>query len=146
MRTKTILLVEDNAADAKLTMRALERHKLANEIRLARDGAEAIDLLYGDDAPPLPEVVLLDLKLPRVDGLDVLRRIRSEKQTALLPVVVLTSSNEESDLMASYAGGANSYVRKPIDFEQFSEAALQLGLYWLLINEPPPVGDDERPG
>lgn len=138
MRTQAILLVEDNAADVKLTMRALERYKVANEVRHARDGAEALDLLYGDDAPPLPEVVLLDLKLPKVGGLDVLRRIRSEERTAMLPVVVLTSSKEESDLMASYAGGANSYVRKPIDFEDFSEAIRQVGLYWLLINEPPP--------
>ena len=141
MKSTSILLVEDDAADAKLTMRALEQHMVANEVHLARDGAEALDLLHGDDPLPLPAVVLLDLKLPKVDGLDVLRRIRSEEKTELLPVVILTSSKEDNDVMASYAGGANSYVRKPIGFEQLSEAVRQLGLYWMLMNEPP---HDER--
>jgi two-component system response regulator len=139
MRNHSILLVEDNADDEVLTLRALEQHKLANVVDVVHDGAEALDFLHGDPGLRLPELVLLDLKLPKVDGLEVLRRIRAEERTRLLPVVVLTASAEESDLMESYHGGANSYVRKPVDFEEFSDAVRQLGLYWLVINEPPPL-------
>jgi two-component system, response regulator len=139
MRHHSILLVEDNADDEMLTLRALEQHKLANVVDVVHDGAEALDFLHGNPDRRLPELVLLDLKLPKVDGLEVLRRIRAEERTRLLPVVVLTASAEESDLMQSYHGGANSYVRKPVDFEEFSDAVRQLGLYWLVINEPPPL-------
>lgn len=135
----TILLVEDNPDDAELTLRAFRKSNIANEIVVARDGQEALDALFGDgafgpDTGELPEIVLLDLKLPRVDGIEVLRRIREEPRTHLLPVVVLTSSDEESDLMTSYELGANSYVRKPVDFAEFMEAARVLGLYWLVLN------------
>ena len=139
MKPHSILLVEDKADDEALTLRALERQRIGNEVRVARDGEEALEILHGDDAEPLPELVLLDLKLPKVDGLEVLRRIRADKRTVLLPVVILTASREESDLVAGYANGANSYVRKPVDFDQFAEAVRQLGLYWLVINEPPPI-------
>ncbi|HET6603016.1 MAG TPA: response regulator [Xanthomonadaceae bacterium] len=139
MNDKSILLVEDNPDDALLTQRAFRRNHIANEIVLARDGVEALELLFADGAE-LPAVVLLDLKLPRLDGLEVLRRIRADPRTALLPVVILTSSREEQDVVGSYRLGANSYVRKPVDFDQFVAAAQQLGLYWLLFNEaPPPV-------
>ncbi len=137
MRDSIILLVEDDPDDEALTRRALEKNKVRNELIVAHDGQEALDYLR--DAPRLPELVLLDLKLPKIDGLEVLRRLRADERTRLLPVVVLTSSNEERDVATSYALGANSYVRKPVDFKEFTEAARQLGLYWLLLNEPPPA-------
>jgi CheY-like chemotaxis protein len=135
---KYILLIEDNLDDEALTLRALKKNNIANEIVTARDGAEALELLLGKDAKQPPALVLLDLKLPKVDGLEVLRRIRADKRTALVPVVILTSSKEEQDLIASYKLGANSYIRKPVDFNQFVEAVKHLGLYWLVLNEPPP--------
>jgi two-component system response regulator len=146
MRTRVILLVEDNPDDVELTLRALEQHKVANEVVVVRDGAEALDYLFatgayaGRDASRFPQVVLLDLKLPKVDGLEVLRRLRADARTELLPVVVLTTSDEQRDVIGSYKLGANSYVRKPVDFQQFAEAVRQLGLYWLLLNESPPPG------
>lgn len=133
---RTILLVEDNPDDERLTTRALRRGKVANEILVARNGEEALTVVFNTD--PLPSVVLLDLKLPKIDGLEVLRRIRSTEKTRLLPIVVLTSSSEERDIIESYNLGANSYVRKPVDFDQFTEAVRQLGLYWALLNEPLP--------
>jgi two-component system, response regulator len=144
MADKIILLVEDEPADAMLTERAFKERKLANELRLARDGAEALDYLLGPGAgtreKPFPCLVLLDLKLPKVDGLDVLRTIREDPRTRRLPVVILTSSREERDLVDCYDLGANSYICKPVDFLQFAEAMKQLGLCWLLLNEPPPAG------
>jgi len=143
MRHKTLLLVEDNPDDEALTLRALRKYNLANEVVVARDGQEALDYLFGDgrfsgrDTSQLPQVILLDLKLPKVDGLQVLERLRAHPQTSRVPVVVLTSSNEERDLIRSYDLGANSYVRKPVNFEEFLEAARQLGLYWLVLNEVP---------
>jgi CheY-like chemotaxis protein len=142
---KIILLVEDNPDDEALAIRALKRHHISNEIVIARDGVEALDYLFatgiyeGRDIGIKPTVVLLDLKLPRVDGLEVLRRLRFDERTKLLPVVVLTTSNEEQDMLNSYSLGCNSYIRKPVDFLQFSEAIRQLGMYWLLMNEPPPI-------
>jgi two-component system response regulator len=141
-RSKVILLVEDNDDDVALTLRAFKKSGVGNEIVVARDGAEALDYLFARGAhagrdPALPEVVLLDLKLPKVDGLEVLQQIRSEERTRTLPVVVLTSSNEQRDIVASYDRGANSFVRKPVDFSQFLEAARQLGLYWLVLNQRP---------
>lgn len=138
MSEKVILLVEDNPDDEALMLRGFQRSKLANRIEVARDGAEALAYLVGPDARPLPTLVILDLKLPKVDGLEVLRRVRSEERTRLLPVVILTSSKEEQDLVESYRLGANSYVRKPVDFLQFADAVQTLGLYWLVVNEPPP--------
>src|SRR3989440_10014918 len=144
MDTKMILLVEDNPDDEALTLRALQKNNIHNEVVVVRDGAKALDYLFGTgtylgrDTNVLPQVVLLDLKLPKLDGLEVLRRLRADERTKLLPVVVLTSSNEERDLVRSYSLGANSYVRKPVDFNEFTEAARQLGLYWLLLNEAPP--------
>jgi two-component system, response regulator len=149
MPSGTILLVEDNPDDEALTLRAFRKNNISNEVIVARDGQEALDILFaaGERGGPgagepgaraLPQVVLLDLKLPKVDGLEVLRRIRAEERTRILPVVVLTSSREDQDLIAGYSLGANSYVRKPVNFDQFIEAARQLGLYWLLLNEPPP--------
>jgi two-component system response regulator len=141
----TILLVEDNADDEELTLRALRKNNITNEVVVVRDGAEALDYLFatgnysGRDTGILPQVVLLDLKLPKVDGLEVLARLRSDKRTKLLPVVILTSSIEEQDLLRGYDLGANSYVRKPVDFGQFTEAVRHLGLYWLLLNERPPA-------
>jgi len=144
MSQRMILLVEDNPDDEALTRRALAKNNIQNEVQLARDGAEALDLLFGTGAHAghaiVPEVVLLDLKLPKVDGLEVLRRIRANERTRLLPVVILTSSREERDLISGYGLGANSYIRKPVDFAQFVEAVRQLGLYWLVLNEPPPPG------
>ena len=143
MQQKSLLLVEDNPDDEALTLRALRKHNLANEIVVARDGQEALDYLFGEgeyrgrDVSVQPQVILLDLKLPKVDGLQVLERLRAEPRTRHIPVVVLTSSNEEQDMIRSYDLGANSYVRKPVDFEQFLEAARQLGLYWLVLNEVP---------
>ena len=142
---KVILLVEDNPDDEALAIRALKRHHIGNEIVVARDGVEALDYLFGTgmyagrDTNNKPSVVLLDLKLPRVDGLEVLRRLREDNRTKFLPVVVLTTSSEEGDVINSYSLGCNSYIRKPVDFVQFSEAIRQLGMYWLLMNEPPPA-------
>jgi CheY-like chemotaxis protein len=142
---KVILLVEDNPDDEALAIRALNRHHIGNEIVVAHDGVEALDYLFGTgiyegrDTNNKPSVVLLDLKLPRVDGLEVLRRLRDDQRTKFLPVVVLTTSSEEGDVINSYSLGCNSYIRKPVDFVQFSEAIRQLGMYWLLMNEPPPV-------
>jgi CheY-like chemotaxis protein len=142
MSQRMILLVEDNPDDEALTRRALAKNNIQNEVLVARDGAEALELLFGTGAQKgdavAPEVVLLDLKLPKVDGLEVLRRIRADERTRLLPVVILTSSREERDLVSGYGLGANSYIRKPVDFAQFVEAVRQLGLYWLVLNEPPP--------
>jgi two-component system response regulator len=151
MRNRTILLVEDNADDVELTLRAFEKSHLGNDIVVVRDGAEALDYLFGAgayaerDPSSSPEVVLLDLKLPKVDGLEVLKRIRAADRTRRLPVVVLTSSKEERDVLRSYDLGANSFVRKPVDFVEFVEAARQLGLYWLVLNEPPPKGEPGGP-
>jgi len=145
MPDKIILLVEDNADDEKLTIRALRKNNIANEVVVARNGVEALDFLFGTgdyagrNLSVMPQVVLLDLKLPKLDGLEVLRRVRADDRTKLLPIVILTSSNEEADRIHGYGLGANSYVRKPVDFNQFSEAACQLGLYWLVLNEPPPA-------
>jgi CheY-like chemotaxis protein len=136
--TRMILLVEDDPDHELLTIRALKRSNVANTIRVARDGAEAIDLLLGDEAVR-PQVVLLDLKLPKVDGLEVLRRIRESEPTRMLPVVVLTSSDEERDVVRSYQLGVNSYIRKPVNFNDFAEATRQLGMYWLVLNECPPA-------
>jgi len=135
---RAILLVEDNPDDERLALRALRRGKLANEILVARNGEEALQMVFNLD--PQPSVVLLDLKLPKIDGLEVLRQIRANPATRLLPVVMLTSSSEDRDIIESYNLGANSYVRKPVDFDQFTEAVCQLGLYWALINEPLPGG------
>lgn len=143
---KTILLVEDNPDDEALTLRALKKNNIVNEVVVARDGVEALDYLFGTgtyagrDLGQMPSVVLLDLKLPRVDGLQVLQRLRGDERTRLLPVVVLTSSREDVDLMRSYSLGASSYVRKPVDFIEFVEAIRNLGMYWLMLNEPPPRG------
>lgn len=144
MEDKLILLVEDNPDDEALTLRAFKKNNLRNRIVVARDGAEALDFLfctgaYADRNPEdMPQVVLLDLKLPKIEGLEVLRRIRADNRTHTLPVVILTSSREEQDLTDGYTQGANSYVRKPVDFNQFVEAVNQLGLYWLVLNEAPP--------
>jgi two-component system response regulator len=135
---KYILLIEDNPDDLALTLRALKKNNIANEIVSAADGAAAIELLHGKDAKGAPAFVLLDLKLPKIDGLEVLRLIRADPRTALVPVVILTSSKEEQDLTTGYKLGANSYIRKPVDFNQFVEAVKNLGLYWLVLNEPPP--------
>jgi CheY-like chemotaxis protein len=143
--SKVILLVEDNASDEKLTVLAFKTCGVANEVVVVRDGAAALDYIFGTgkhanrDANVLPSVVLLDLKLPKIDGLDVLRRIRADQRTRLLPVVVLTASREEEDVLNSYSLGANAYVRKPVQFAEFAEAAKTLGLFWLLLNEPAPV-------
>ena len=140
---KIILLVEDNPDDELLTRRALKKNNIGNEVVVARDGAEALDYLFGTgayegrDLSVMPQVILLDLKLPKVDGLEVLRRLRGDERTSLLPVVILTSSKEQQDLVDGYGHGANSYIRKPVDFAQFVEAVRQLGLYWLVLNETP---------
>jgi len=144
MSDRVILLVEDNCDDEMLAVRALKKNNLFNGVVVAHDGVEALDYLFGigtyagRDIDIQPGVVLLDLKLPRLDGLEVLRRLRSDERTRRLPVVVLTSSKEQQDLLQSYGLGANSYIRKPVDFNQFMEAMRQLGLYWLVLNEPPP--------
>jgi two-component system, response regulator len=140
MSDKLILLVEDNPDDVELTLRAFRKNNIKNEVIVARDGAEALDYFFGGGTKVMPAVILLDLKLPKVDGLEVLRRLRADDRTKLLPVVILTSSKEEQDIVNGYSLGANSYVQKPVDFVQFIEAAQKLGLYWLLLNEPPPTG------
>ncbi len=143
MKSKIILLVEDNPDDVQLTLRALKKGNIMNDVVVAPDGVEALDYLFGTgkysgrDTKIMPQLVLLDLKMPRMDGLEVLQRIRWDERTRLLPVVVLTTSSEERDRVESYKLGANSYIRKPVDFSQFAEAVRQLGLYWLVLNEAP---------
>ncbi len=151
MNKKVVLLVEDNPDDVELTLRAFRKNNLLNEVVVVSDGVEALDYLfnkgaYADRDPSIqPQLVLLDLKLPKIDGLEVLRQIRTDEQTRLLPVVILTSSKEEQDLLQSYTLHANSYICKPVDFNRFSEAVRQLGLYWLVLNEPPPTwGQGEK--
>src|SRR5215211_2714742 len=144
MRDKVILLVEDNPDDELLTLRALRKNNVLNKVVVARDGVEALDYLFGTgeyaarDTAVMPQLILLDLKLPKIDGLEVLRRLRADERTKLLPVVILTSSKEDEDRIESYRLGANSYIRKPVDFLQFIEAVRQLGLYWLVLNEAAP--------
>jgi len=144
MSEKVILLVEDNPDDEALTLRAFKKNNISNEVIVARDGAEALDYLFGRgayagrDTTAMPAITLLDLKLPKVDGLEVLKQVRADNRTKLIPVVILTSSKEEQDLVNGYRLGANSYIRKPVDFSQFLEAVRQLGLYWLVLNEGPP--------
>jgi len=144
MKDKTILLIEDNPSDIELTQRALEKGHILNELVVTSDGQEAVDYLFGTgayagrDTSDLPALTLLDLKLPKVSGLDVLRRIRAEASTHRMPVVILTSSREEQDMAASYDLGVNSYIRKPVEFEHFVQSVAQLGLYWLVLNEEPP--------
>jgi two-component system response regulator len=145
MGKKIILLVEDNPDDVALTLRAFKKNNIVNELIVVRDGAEALDYLFGTgqyqdrDLSVMPQLILLDLKLPKIDGLEVLRRLRGDERTRLLPVVILTSSKEEQDLVNGYKLGANSYIRKPVDFSGFSEAVRQLNLYWLVLNEAPPI-------
>lgn len=141
MSNHYILLIEDNADDEALTIRALRKNNIANEVVVVRDGAEALEFFgFGTEQAPdkFPAVVLLDLKLPKVDGLEVLRKLRAHERTKMVPVVILTSSKEEADLLEGYSRGANSYVRKPVDFEAFVQVTKRLGLYWLVVNEPPP--------
>ena len=149
MEAKTILLVEDNPNDEELTLRALRKHDLAQRVVVARDGVEALDHLFGRGAQAgqalLPELVLLDLKLPKIDGLSVLAAVRGNPMTRLVPIVVLTSSVEDRDRFAAYERGANRYVRKPIDFVEFAEAVRQLGRYWLVLNQPPPLAGRSLP-
>jgi two-component system response regulator len=145
MEDKVILLVEDNADDELLTLRALKKNNIRNEVIVARDGSEALDYLFatgvhsGRDLSVMPQIILLDLKLPKLDGFEVLNRVRASEITKLLPVVILTTSNEDQDRIRGYDLGANSFVRKPVEFEKFIEAVRQLGLYWLILNEPAPV-------
>ncbi|HQP51803.1 MAG TPA: response regulator [Syntrophorhabdaceae bacterium] len=145
MQQKIILLVEDNPDDVELTLHALKKNKITNKIVVAEDGKEALDYLFGEgmyaerDISKTPVLILLDLNLPKIDGIEVLKRIKSDERTCLLPTVILTSSNEEKDLVNGYRFGANSYIRKPVDFNQFAEAIRQLGLYKLVLNEPPPI-------
>ncbi len=149
-QSKIILLVEDNPDDVELTLRSFKKYKIMNDVVVVNDGAEALDYLFGKgkyagrDMSKLPEVVLLDLKLPKVDGLEVLQRLRADEQTKHLPVVILTSSNEELDVINGYKFGANSYVQKPVDFTQFSEAVGRLGIYWLLLNKSPDTGGERN--
>lgn len=146
MKDKSILLVEDNPRDEALTLRALSKSNIGNEVIVARDGVEALDYLFGTgkyagrDTAIVPRLILLDLKLPKMDGLQVLKQLRADERTKRLPVVVFTSSSEQEDMIKSYDLGANSYVRKPVDFEQFSETTQQLGLYWLFLNQAAPRG------
>jgi two-component system response regulator len=146
MTEQVILLVEDSSSDEELTLRALKKNNIANRVVVTRDGAEALDYLFaqgthaGRNPGEVPQVVLLDLNLPKISGLEVLRRIRADERTKLLPVVILTSSREDKDLLGGYASGANSYVVKPVDFTQFAEAVRQLGMYWLVLNEGVPTG------
>jgi two-component system response regulator len=148
IKNETILLVEDNPDDVTLTLRAFRKNKIANKVVVARDGVEALDYLFCQEAHAnrdpndTPKLILLDLKLPKLDGIQVLERLRGNERTKLLPVVILTSSKEEQDLISGYKCGANSYVRKPVDFNKFVEAVHQIGLYWLLINEPPNQNSD----
>jgi len=145
IKDKIILLVEDNPDDEELTMRALKKNNISNEIVVARDGAEALDYLFARgkyskrDTSIMPQLILLDLKLPKIDGIEVLKQIRSDDRTKLLPVVILTLSKEQQDLVDGYSSGANSYIRKPVNFTEFVKAVGQLGLYWLVLNESPPV-------
>ncbi|MBP2662701.1 MAG: response regulator receiver protein [Firmicutes bacterium] len=141
MSGKIILLVEDNPDDEALTLRALKKNNILNQVVIAHDGVEAVNYLLGPDSAnnPVPQIILLDLKLPKMNGLEVLKCLRSDERTKLLPVIILTSSREEQDLLNSYDLGANSYIRKPVDFNQFIAAVQQLGLYWLVLNEIPPI-------
>lgn len=145
MENKTILLVEDNPDDVELTIHAFKKNNITNEVKVVYDGAEALDFLFGKgaysdrDLNEMPTLILLDIKLPKIDGLEVLRQIRSNDLTRLLPVVILTSSKEEQDIISGYSLGVNSYVRKPVSFSQFAQAVNNLGLYWLILNEGPPV-------
>ncbi len=144
---RAILLVEDNPDDVDLTLRALKRAKIANEVRISRDGAEALDfLLRPESHNPPPALILLDLKLPKVDGLEVLRRIRAEERTRYIPVVILTSSAEHEDVLGGYRYGANAYVRKPVKFAEFADAVVTLGTFWLLLNQPLPPVPAQGPG
>ncbi len=149
MKERVILLVEDHPDDEELTMRALAKNNILNQVVVARDGVQALEYLLGTgahagrDTTVMPQLILLDLKLPKIDGLEVLRRLRADERTRFLPIVILTSSKEEQDLIKSYKLGANSYVRKPVDFIEFTKAVQQLGLYWLILNEPVP---DRRGG
>ena len=143
-KEQIILLIEDNPDDELLTLRALEKNKIMNRVVVARDGAEALDYLHNSGLPDtpenvLPQIILLDLKLPKIDGLEVLKRIRENERTRLIPVIILTSSKEDKDLIECYLNGANSYIRKPVDFIEFTQAVQQVGVYWLLLNELPPV-------
>lgn len=151
MGDRVILLVEDNPDDEALTLRALKKNNITNKIVVARDGVEALDYLFGTgmyagrDTSVEPELILLDLKLPKIDGFEVLKKLRADERTQLLPVVILTSSKEQQDVVNGYGLGANSYVRKPVDFQDFVSAVLQLGLYWLVLNERPPSDPRSRP-
>jgi CheY-like chemotaxis protein len=145
MKEHIILLVEDNSSDEELTLRALRKSNIMNKVVVARDGSEALDYLFGRgayagrDTNDVPQVILLDMNLPKIGGVDVLRAIRADERTKLLPTVILTSSKEDKDLAKGYASGANSYIVKPVDFDQFAEAVRQLGMYWLVLNQPPPT-------
>lgn len=147
---KPILLVEDNPDDVELTLRAFKKNNIKNQVIVANDGVEALDFLFGTgkhagrDLTDMPALLVLDLKLPRIDGLEVLRSVRADERTRLLPVVILTSSKEEQDMVRGYSLGTNSYVRKPIDFNQFTKAVGLLGMYWLLVNEPPPARGEKK--
>jgi two-component system, response regulator len=148
MNARRILLVEDNPDDEALTLRALKKSKILNQVTVARDGAEAVACLFEDDRTDTarPALILLDLKLPKIDGFEVLRRIRADERTRLIPVVILTSSGQEEDILEGYGGGANAYVRKPVAFAGFAEAVRTLGLFWLLVNEPPMDSLSPPPG
>lgn len=139
MNERIILLVEDNPKDEALTIRALKKSNILNRVVVAHDGVEALEYLFSPDPLPLPQLILLDLKLPKIDGIEVLKRIRENERTKILPVVILTTSTEDKDRLDGYRFGANSYIRKPVDFTKFVEAVGQLGLYWLVLNEPPPT-------